>query len=117
VRVGLGSRCDGDGPGPTTPFVGILAHHPDLIRDPVDTLVGWQSGAEGSARFFPYGSSGPSSTARSGQLYLSAWEGASDPAPPVGGEVRGWYTLVLEDETEIGAAFVGTFCGGDPACG
>lgn len=117
LRVGLGSQCDGEGPGPTTPFVGILAHHPGLLSDPVGTLVEWEAGTEGSARFYPYGSSGPSSTARSGQLYLSGWEGADAPDPPAGGEVRGWYTLVLEDETEIGAAFEGTFCGGDPECG
>ena len=117
LRVGLGSQCDGEGPGPTTPFVGIVVYHPGFLSDPVGTLVDWQAGTEGSARFYPYGSSGPSSTARSGQLYLSGWEGADAPDPPAGGQVRGWYTLVLEDETEIGAAFEGTFCGGDPECG
>lgn len=116
LRVGLGSGCDSAAPDPNAPYARITVHHPDLFADPVGNEVEWSAWEEGSGSFSPYGSAGPASSATGGRLFLSTWEGAADDRPE-GGAVAGWYTLTLEDGTEIGAAFEGAWCGGDPMCG
>ena len=115
--VGLGSACDMGAPDPSVPWVRITVYHPELFEAPVDTEASWTDWQHGQATFYPSGSGGPASNSSAGSLYLSRWDGIDTGNPPEGGEVAGWYTLVLEDGTEIGAAFSGVWCGGEPMCG
>lgn len=116
LLIGLGDRCDMEPPDPGAPYVQLVPWAADFMASPVDNQLVWSAGDEVSATFAPEGRNAPSYTVGAGTLYLSEWEGAgSDPA--VGGAVSGWYTLTLDDGSEVGAAFSGEWCGGDPICG
>ena len=110
--VGLGSACDMTPSDSSVPFARISVYHADLFAEPVDNEVSWTNWEQGQGSFSPAGSAGPSGVAPDGSLYLSQWDGADSGAPPEGGTVAGWYTMTLEDGTEIGAAFDGVWCGG-----
>ena len=115
--IGLGSACELGAPDPTKPFVRMSVYHPELLDQPVGTEAAWSDGEHGQGAFYPSGSGGQAGTAPDGSLYLSQWDGADSGTPEEGGTAAGWYTLTLEDGTELGAAFEGVWCGGDPMCG
>lgn len=115
--VGKGSECDATTPDASAPFARISVYHGELFADPVGTEVSWSNWEQGQGTFYPAGTAGPAGTAPDGSLYLSQWDGADSGTPEEGGTVAGWYTLTLDDGTELGAAFEGVWCGGEPMCG
>ncbi|MEM9068540.1 MAG: hypothetical protein AAGE52_08540 [Myxococcota bacterium] len=62
----------------------------------------------------------PCSEFREITLFVAEWKGGvyrdrrwrDIPEEPA--VVRGWYSIVLEDGSEVGAEFEGTWCGGEP---
>ena len=116
LLIGLGDRCDMEPPDPGAPYVQLVRWAAEFMASPVDNQLVWNDGDEVSATFAPEGRNAPSYTARAGTLYLTEWDGVGSD-PPVGGAVSGWYTLILDDGSEVGAAFSGEWCGGDPVCG
>lgn len=116
LAIGLGSDCSIEEADPDLPYVLLTVYHPDLLANPVGTEVSWTDWTGGSAQFAPEGVRGAAYPASAGSLYLSEWEGA-DTGRPEGGAVAGWYVLGLDDGSELGASFTGTWCGGEPLCG
>lgn len=114
--MGLGSGCDQSEADPARPYVRLDMYHPDLLADPVGTEVTWADASGGFATFAPEGRSGPTYTTGAGALLLTEWEGV-DAGRPEGGRVAGWYVLRLDDGSEVGAPFSGSWCGGEPLCG
>ena len=113
LTIGLGSACDAGAPDPSLPFVRLTTYDEALLNDPIGATSTWTDWQLGQAQYAPDGSEGAVEAVSAGTLHIDSW----DPLGEVGSTVTGWYTLTLDDASEIGAGFTATYCGGEPMCG
>ncbi len=117
LLIGLGAACDAGAPDPSAPFVHINIYDGPFMASPLAGELSWTDSSSGSLTYAPDGSNGALQYIDNAALHITSWESWSGEPTEVGAEVTGWYTTVLDDGTEIGAAFSGPWCGGSPMCG
>jgi hypothetical protein len=111
--IALGSACDMAAPDPSAPFVVISAYDFEFLNNPVGMTIEWTDWERASGSHAPDGSNGMLVPSIGGALHIDSWDNPGE----VGSTITGWYTMSFEAGEDIGAAFVATFCGGEPMCG